>query len=226
MIQKRDYAPNGRLTCASCAHEPTCTFNRQQRHDGCWEPKKDTEQGKRYALAVRRQKRIIFVQRFILAAAALWFACYIAVAMQKTNAENQRKKQEYLEYKRQKAEEREASATETPYKTALEADVERRLSSLSNDWEISCSHWPEERRLHVALHHLRLSQFDKAWKAGQPHSKTARTAANAAFAAAEAAGIHCRVTVAVGTKDLCWESYRWEADEYKNGVVTTNGFLN
>lgn len=231
MIRKERYAPEGKLTCESCIHFSNCRLGKSRKHEFCWEPNIESKQGEKYYLDVQESKEKFTCVFYAVAVTVLLIVLVVSSGSIKL-ADDQFMVEEGFETVVPTI--RHVYITQAPIKvtpipnpkTTIEAKVENALSSLSSDWEITCRYFASDGRIHVALHHLRLSRFDKEWKNGAPHSKIARKAANAAFSVAEAESVGCWVSVAVAPKDSGWESYRWSSDKYQNGSVTTNGFLN
>lgn len=111
---------------------------------------------------------------------------------------------------------------------ALENEIWNELSRLLDPtWEIVTVSVFDESRIHVCVRDTQNDQFSKEWKIAVPHTDISKLCANAAFACAEIRGGGYWVSVAVQDKTVrTWESYRWREYQYRDGCVTTSGFLN
>ena len=112
----------------------------------------------------------------------------------------------------------------TPLETSIWNEL---LAVLPEPWEVVTITTVQGVRLHIGVKDILNDQFSKDWKGASPHTDIAKLCANIAFACAEKSGGGYWVSVSIQDKtDRAWESYRWRESMYKDGSVTTNGWIN
>lgn len=110
---------------------------------------------------------------------------------------------------------------------ALVGDIQTQLrAALDEKWEIVTVDIMDGVRIHICVRDTVNGLWSSTWENESPHTNISQKCANIAFSCSESYGGGYWVSVAVAAETGHWENYRWRESMYKDGSVTTNGWIN